>query len=199
MVVPLKDKKVLLLLVHFKVFYTVQKENQTKYRSKQNQDSESYSNSFKKWPGHNDIKMYSTYNEGKPVVAERFIRTLNNKIYKHMITLPKNILLDVLDDVVDKYNNTYYSTSKMKPIDLNSYAEFKVVSTEEDPKIQNKRTFLLKDMLQIGQKKFLLLVKLKILYHGLLLLVILMVKKYWNFLWKRIAKNKPRRIYKQKK
>ena len=116
-----------------------------------------------------------------------------------MITLPKNISFDVLDDIYDKYNNTYYSTSKMKPIDLNSYAEFKVVSTEEDPKIQNKRTFLLKDMLQIGQKKFLLLVKLKILYHGLLLLVILMVKKYWNFLWKRIAKNKPRRIYKQKK
>ena len=144
-------------------------------------------------------KNVSTYNEGKSVVAERFIRTLNNKIYKHMITLPKNISFDVLDDVVDKYNNTYYSTSKMKPIDLNSYAEFKVVSTEEDPKIQNKRTFLLKDMLQIGQKKFLLLVKLKILYHGLLLLVILMVKKYWNFLWKRIAKNKPRRIYKQKK
>ena len=70
----------------------------------------------------------------------------------------------------------------MKPIDLNSYAEFKAVSTAEDPKIQNKRTFLLKDMLQIDQKKFLLLVKLKILYHGLLLLVILMVKKYWNFL-----------------
>ena len=144
-------------------------------------------------------KNVSTYNEGKSVVAERFIRTLNNKIYKHMITLPKNISFDVLDDIYDKYNNTYYSTSKMKPIDLNSYAEFKVVSTEEDPKIQNKRTFLLKDMLQIGQKKFLLLVKLKILYHGLLLLVILMVKKYWNFLWKRIAKNKPRRIYKQKK
>ena len=58
MVVPLKDKKVLLLLVHFKVFYTVQKENQAKYRSKQNKDSESYSNSFKKWPGDNDIKMY---------------------------------------------------------------------------------------------------------------------------------------------
>ena len=144
-------------------------------------------------------KNVSTYNEGKSVVAERFIRTLNNKIYKHMITLPKNISFDVLDDIYDKYNNTCYSTSKMKPIDLNSYAEFKVVSTEEDPKIQNKRTFLLKDMLQIGQKKFLLLVKLKILYHGLLLFVILMVKKYWNFLWKRIAKNKPRRIYKQKK
>ena len=99
-----------------------------------------------------------------------------------MITLPKNILFDVLDDIYDKYNNTCYSTSKMKPIDLNSYAEFKVVSTEEDPKIQNKRTFLLKDMLQIGQKKFLLLVKLKILYYGLLLFVILMVKKCWNFL-----------------
>ena len=111
MVVPLKDKNVLLLLIHFKVFYTVQKENQTKYGSKQNQDSESYSNSFKKWPGGNYIKMYSTYNEGKSAVAEGFIRTLNNKIYKHMITLPKNIPFDVLDEIVDKYNNAYYSTS----------------------------------------------------------------------------------------
>ena len=48
MVVPLKDKKVLLLLIHFRVFYTVQKENQTKYGYKQNQVSESYNNSFKK-------------------------------------------------------------------------------------------------------------------------------------------------------
>ena len=50
--------------------------------------------------------MYSTYNEGKSVVAERFIRTLKNKIFKHMTTISKNVYFDVLDDIVNKYNNT---------------------------------------------------------------------------------------------
>ena len=62
--------------------------------------------------------MYSTYNEGRSVVAERFIRTLKNKLYKHMIGSGKNVYYDVLDDVVSKYNNTKYSTIKMKPIDV---------------------------------------------------------------------------------
>ena len=62
--------------------------------------------------------MYSTYNEGKSVVAERFIRTLKNELYKHMTATGKNIYYDVLDDVVNKYNNTKHSTIKMKPIDL---------------------------------------------------------------------------------
>ena len=57
--------------------------------------------------------MYSTYNEGKTVVAERFIRTL--KLYKHMNATGKNVYYDVLDDVVSKYNNTKHSTIKMKP------------------------------------------------------------------------------------
>ena len=61
--------------------------------------------------------MYSTYNEGKSVVAERFIRTLKNKLYKHMTPTGKNVYYDVLDDVVNKYNNTKHSTIKMKPID----------------------------------------------------------------------------------
>ena len=52
--------------------------------------------------------MYSTYNEGKSVVAERFIRKLKNKLYKHMTA--KNVYYDVLDDVVNKYNNTKHST-----------------------------------------------------------------------------------------
>ena len=47
--------------------------------------------------------MYSTYNEGKPVVAERFIRTLKNKILKHMTAVSKNVYFDVLDDIVNKY------------------------------------------------------------------------------------------------
>ena len=49
--------------------------------------------------------MYSTYNEGKSVVAETFIRTLTNKIFKHMTAISKNIYFDVLDDFVDKYIN----------------------------------------------------------------------------------------------
>ena len=62
--------------------------------------------------------MYSTYNEGKSVVAERFIRTLKNKLYKHMTASCKNVYYDVLDDVVNRYNNTKNSTIKMKPIDV---------------------------------------------------------------------------------
>ena len=60
--------------------------------------------------------MYSTYNEGKSVVAERFIRTLKNKLYKHMTATGKNVYYDVLDDIINKYNNTKPSTIKMKPI-----------------------------------------------------------------------------------
>ena len=64
--------------------------------------------------------MYLTYNEGKPVVAERFIRTLKNKIYKYMTTISKNVYYDVLDDIVDKYNNTYHKLIKIKPVDVKS-------------------------------------------------------------------------------
>ena len=59
--------------------------------------------------------MYSTFNEGKSVVAERFIRTLKNKLYKHMTDINKNAYYDVLDDVVNEYNNTKHNTIKIKP------------------------------------------------------------------------------------
>ena len=62
--------------------------------------------------------MYSMYNEGKSVVTERFIKTLKNKLYKHMTAVGKNVYYDVLDDVVNKYNNTKHSTIKMKPVDV---------------------------------------------------------------------------------
>ena len=62
--------------------------------------------------------MYSTYDEGKSVVAERFIRTLKNELYKHMTATDKNVYYDVLDDIINKYNNTKHSTIKMKPIDV---------------------------------------------------------------------------------
>ena len=50
--------------------------------------------------------MYSTYNEGNSVVTERFIRTLKNKFFKHMTAISKNVYFDVLNDIVNKYNNT---------------------------------------------------------------------------------------------
>ena len=70
--------------------------------------------------------MYSTFNESKSVVAERFIRTLKNKIFKHMTTISKNAYMDVLNDIVNKYNNTVHRTIKMKPIDVtdNSYVQY---------------------------------------------------------------------------
>ena len=62
--------------------------------------------------------MYSTFNEGKPVVVERFIRTLKNKLYKHTTATGKNVYFNVLDDVVNEYNNTKHNTIKIKPKDV---------------------------------------------------------------------------------
>ena len=70
------------------------------------QGSEFYNNSFKRFLKINNIEMYSTYNEGKSVVAERFIRTLKSKIYKHMAAVSNNVYFYVLDSIVDKYNNS---------------------------------------------------------------------------------------------
>ena len=102
------------------------------------QGSEFYNNVFKIWLKDNNIEMYSTHNEGKSVVAERFIRTLKNKIYKHMTAISKNVYFDVLNDIVDEYNNTYHRTIKMKPVDVksDSFAEYNEESNEKDPKLK---------------------------------------------------------------
>ena len=123
--------------------------------------------------------MYSTFNEGKSFVTERFIRTLKNKIFKHMTAISKNVYFDVLNGIVNKYNNTIHRTIKMKPIDVtdDSFAEYNEEFNKKSPKYKvgdhvSIKIFLLKDMFLIGQKKFILLIKLKILYLGLILLVI---------------------------
>ena len=64
--------------------------------------------------------MYSAHNELKSAAAERFLRTLKNKICKYMISVSKNVYIDKSDDIVGKYNNVYHSTIKMKPADLKS-------------------------------------------------------------------------------
>ena len=82
--------------------------------------SEFYNRSMKSWLEKDAIEMYSAHNEGKSVVAERFIGTLQNKIYKYMTSGSKNVYNEKLDDIVNKYNNTYHSTIKMKPADVKS-------------------------------------------------------------------------------
>ena len=71
--------------------------------------------------------MYSIHNEGKSVVAERFIRTLKTKIYKYMTAISKNVYIDKLDDIVKEYNNKYHTSIKMKPADVkdNTSIDFK--------------------------------------------------------------------------
>ena len=115
-VIPLKDKKGISIV---NAFDKIKKQSERKpNKIWVDQGSELYNNNFKKWLSDNDIIMYSMYNEGKSVVAERFIRTLKNELYKHMTATDKNVYYDVLDDLVNKYNNTKHSTIKMKPIDV---------------------------------------------------------------------------------
>ena len=82
--------------------------------------------------------MYSFFNERKSVVAERFIRILTNKIFKHMTAISKNIYFDALDDIVYKYNNTVHRTIKMKPIDIisDSFDEYNEDSNKKNPKFK---------------------------------------------------------------
>ena len=89
LVVPLKDKKGIV-----NAFQKTLKESDRKPNKKWvDKGSEFYNNSFKKWLVDNDIEMYSTNNEGKSVIPERFIKTLKNKIYKYMTAISKNIIL----------------------------------------------------------------------------------------------------------
>ena len=69
----------------------------------------------------NDIETYSTHNKGKSVVTERFIRTLKNKIYKHMTSILKNVYMDKLDNIVNEYKNTYHTKIKKEPVDVETY------------------------------------------------------------------------------
>ena len=115
-VVPLKDKKGMSIINGFNKI--IKQANRKPNKIWVDEGGEFYDHVFKKWLSDNDIIMYSTFNEGKSVVAERFIRTLKNKLYKHMTDINKNVYYDVLDDVVNEYNNTKHNTIKMKPKDV---------------------------------------------------------------------------------
>ena len=134
-VFPLNDKRGISIVNAFqKIILKGRKPNKIWV----DRSGEFYNKPFKRSLKINNIEMYSTYSEGKSVFAERFIRTLKNKIFKHMTAVSKNIYFDVLDDFVNKYNNTVHKTIKMKPIDVtsDSYAEYNEDSNKKDPKFK---------------------------------------------------------------
>ena len=145
-VIPLKDKKNISIVKAFQIILK-QSNRCAKCTSAQHvkpnkilvdKGSEFYNASFKKLLRDNDIVMYSTHNEGKSVVAERFIRTLKSKIYKYMTAVSKNMYIDKLDDIVNEYNNTYHTTIKMKPIDVedNTFINTNKEINNKDPKFK---------------------------------------------------------------
>ena len=92
----------------------------------------------KSWLKDNEIEIYSIHNKRKPVVAERFIRTLETKIYKCMTSISKNVYIDKLDDIVREYNNTYHRTIKMKTVDVKDKTNIdsKKEVKDKDPKFK---------------------------------------------------------------
>ena len=147
-VVPLKDKKGRTIV---KAFQSILEQSNSRQSAKGtsakhvkpnkiwvDKGSEFYNAYFKKCLQDNDIVMYSIHNEGKSVVAERFIRTFKSKIYKYMTSISKNVYIDKLDDIVDEYNNTYHTTIKMKPIDVkdSTYINADKEINNKDPKFK---------------------------------------------------------------
>ena len=99
-VVPLKDKQGISIA---KAFQIILKQSNNKPNKIWVDKGSEFDNAyFKKWLRDNDIVLYSTHNEGKSVVAERFTRTLKSKIYKYMTSMSKNVYIDKLEDIVDE-------------------------------------------------------------------------------------------------
>ena len=114
----MKDKKGITITNAFQEI--LDKSNRKPNEMWADKGSEFYNKSMKSWLERNDIEMYSTLNEDKSVVAERFIRTFKNKTYKYMTSVSQNVCVDKLNDIVNECNNTYDKTINIKPVDIKS-------------------------------------------------------------------------------
>ena len=103
-IVPLNDKKGITITNSLQKI--LKESNRRPNKTWIDKESEFYNSSFKNWLKDDDIEMYLIHNEGKYVVAERFIRTLKTKIYKYMTSISKNVYIGKFDDIVNEYNNT---------------------------------------------------------------------------------------------
>ena len=184
-VIPIKDKKGISIV---DAFEKISKESNRKpNKIWDDKRSEFYNNSFKKWLEDNDIEMCSIHNEVKSAIAERFIRTLKNKIFKHMTAISNNVYFDVLDDIVNKYNNILHRTIKMKPIDVkdNTYLDSKKEVNDKDPKfkvgyhirISKYKNIFAKGYTPNWSEEIFVISKIKNTVPCIYLLMILMVKK----------------------
>ena len=155
-VVPFKDKNGVSIVNAFQKILDQSRRKPNKIWA--DKEGELYNDFVKIWLKDNHIEMYSIHNEGKSVVAERFIRTLKTKIYKYMTSISKNVYINKLDDTVNEYNNTYHRTSKMKPVDVknNTYIDSNKEDHDKDPKFKvgnYVRISKYKNTLQTGLKK----------------------------------------------
>ena len=146
-VVPIKDRKGISVTNGFNKI--IKQSNRKPNKIWVDQGSGFYNHVFKRWLSSNNIIMYSTYNEVTSVVAERFIRTLKNKLYKHMTATGKNVYYDVLDDIVNEYNNTKHNAIKMKPKDVGNNNK-RVYIDEHNEK---RTTFKVGDRVRISKFK----------------------------------------------
>ena len=147
MVIPLKDKKSTII---FNAFQNMLKESKRMPNKIWVDKGRKFHNrSTKSWLEKNAIEMYSKQNEGKYVVAERFIRTLKNIVYRYMTSISKIVYINKLDDIANKYNNTCHSTIKMKPVDVkpNTYIDSSKKIDYRDPK------FKIGDIVRISKYK----------------------------------------------
>ena len=130
-VIPLKNKKRTSIV---NAFQKIISKGRGPNKIWVDQGSEFYNQSLNDFLKISNIEMNSTFHEGKSVVAERFIRTLKNKIFKDMTAISRNVYFGVLDDIVNKYNNTVHKTIKMKPVDVT--VEYNEESNKKDPKFK---------------------------------------------------------------
>ena len=134
-VISIKDKKGTSIVNAFKKIISEKRKSNKIWVD---QGTEFYNQSFEDFLKTNNIEMYSTFNEGKSVVTERCIRTLKNKIFKYITTISKNVYIDVLNDIVNKYNNTVHGTIKIKSINVtnDSYVKYNEESNKKGPKFK---------------------------------------------------------------
>ena len=134
-VIPLKDKKSFIITNAFQK--NLKESNRSSNKIWVDKGNEFHNIKMKSFL-ENNVEMHSTQNEGKSVVPERLIRTLKNKIFKCTTSISKNKYLDKSDDIVNKYNNTYHRTIKMKSIDVKSelYVDSSKEFNDEVPKFE---------------------------------------------------------------
>ena len=147
--------------------------------------------------------MYSTHNEGKSVAAERFIKTLKNKIYKYVTSISKNVYIDKSDHIVNKYNNTCHRTIKMKPVDVrpSTYIKSSKEINYQDPKskigdivrISKYENILAKGYVPNWSEEVFVIKKVETLFRGHMLLVILKAKKVLESFTKKNSKKQTKK------